>query len=402
LTLQNPSTSVLGSMWKSTLALASCFAFATQAPAAVVYRPGEGWTEEAEDSGQIEGTAAAQLKKAEELEAAGDIRPAIGAYRGLVKKFPNSASAARAQYKTGELLEKEGDYDRAFNAFGDYLKKYPRGEEFDKAVESQFNIARLFLEGERKKLFGVKTLPSMGRAQEMFESIIKNAPFSKLAPLAQFNIGQALEKQGKDVEAVAAYQVVVSKFPNESVAADAQYQIGYVHLRQSRAAYDRAAANRAREAFEDFLARYPNSEKAAQARDNLKALQGRETKGAYEIGKFYDKQKNYKAAVIYYNETIKQEAGSPQAELAKQRVDELKTLVGEDALRAGPEKVETGQRATVRRKLQAQVDTASRPDYLGPPVVVPDETAQSNKPKLRTTTEDIGPVPAVEPALPQQ
>ena len=40
----------------------------------------------------------------------------------------------------------------------------------------------------------------------MFEGIVKNAPFSKLAPLAQFNVGQALEKQGEYPKAIDAYQ----------------------------------------------------------------------------------------------------------------------------------------------------------------------------------------------------
>ncbi len=388
-------------MRKLTLVLALNIALIAPLRAAVVYRPDEGWTAESEDSGELEKTAAAQLKKAEELEAAGELGPAIGAYRGLAKKFPTSASAPRAQFKVGELLEKAGDHDRAYNAFSDYLKKYPRGDDFDAAVDAQFNIAKLFLEGERKKMFGVKTLPSMARAQEMFEGIVKNAPFSKYAALAQFNIGQALEKQGKDIEAISAYQVVIVKYPGEPVAADAQYQIGYMYFQQSRTAYDKAAANKAREAFEDFIARHPTSEKVPQAKDNLKALQGRQTKGSFDIAKFYDKQKNYKAAVIYYNETIKEEGSGEQAELAKKRIEELKALVGEESLRAGPEKTETGERAKVRRKLQAQVDTASRPDYLGPPVVVPDEVAPG-KPKLRTNTSDVGPVPAVEPALPQQ
>jgi len=305
--------------------------------------------------------------------------------------------------KIGELSEKLGDDDFAFNAYGKYLAKYPRGEDFDKAVEGQFNIGKRFLEGERKRVFGVKTLPSMARAQEMFESIIKNAPFSKFAPLSQFNIGQALEKQGKDSEAITAYQAVITRYPADPIAADAQYQIGYVYLKQTREGYvDSATSNKAREAFEDFLARYPGSEKTPQAKENLTALAGHQTKGVYDIGKFYDKQKNYKAAVIYYNEVIKQQPGSPDGEAAKKRIEELKNLVGEDALRPGPERAETGERAQTRRKLQAQVDTAKRSDYLGPPVNVPDEIPPP-KPQLRTSPQqDIGPVPAVEPSLPQQ
>ena len=76
--------------------------------------------------------------------------------------------------------------------------------------------------------------------------------------------------------------------------------------------------------------------------------------------------------------------------------------VGEDALRSGPERTENGERAVLNRKLKAKVDTASRPDYAGPPVTVPEEAPK--KPKVRTAPGDTGPVPvagpAVEPALP--
>lgn len=378
------------------------FAGPRHGDAAVVYRAGEGWTAENEEGDAVEKTAIAQLRKAETFESEGDAKRALSAYRGLVRKFPASSVAPKAQIKIGELSEKVGDYDFAFNAYGKYLSKYPRGEDFDKAVEGQFGIAKRFLEGERKRVFGMKTLPSMARAQEMFESIVKTAPFSRFAPLSQFNIGQALEKQGKTIEAIGAYQTVIVRYPSDPIAADAQYQIGYVHLKESRGgSADTAISNKAREAFEDFLARYPTSEKAQQAKENLSTLAGHQTRGSYDIARFYDKQKNYKAAVIYYNEVIKQQPGSSDSELAKKRIEELKNLVGEDALRAGPERTETGQRAQARRKLQAQVDTANRPDYLGPPVSVPEEVAPE-KPKLRTSPQDIGPVPAVEPALPQQ
>jgi len=383
----------------SIIAAVSCFC-APRAGASLVFRSGEGWSTEAEGEDAVESSASAQLRKAQGHEYDGDLKKALSDYRGLVRKYPTSGVAAKSQLKVGELYEKLRDYDKAFDAYGKYLSTYPKGEDFDKAVEAQFNIAKLFLEGERKRLFGLKTLPSMERAQQMFESIVKSAPYSKFAPLSQFNIGQALEKQGKKAEAIAAYQVVVVKYPNDSIAVDAQYQIGYVYLKESRAAYDPAARTKAREAFEDFIARNPKSEKVSQAQDDIKSLSGNDTKGVLDVAKFYDKQKNYKAAVIYYNEVIKQQPGTPESDTAKARIEELKTLVGEDALRPGPERTETGERAQLKRKLNAQVDTASRPDYLGPPVSAPEEQPPA-KPKMRAAPDQSGPVPAVEPTLPQ-
>lgn len=382
--------------------LAVYVSIAGRANAALIFRQGEGWHGESEDTGPVEATASAQLQKAEEYENKGDYRHALGAYRALVKKYPSAGVASKAQFKVGEMNERLGDPSKAFDGYAAYVLKYPKGESFDRAVEAQFNIAKLFLEGERKRVFGVKTFSSMTRAQEMFQWIINNAPFSRFAPMSQFNIGVTLEKQGNLPESIAAYQALITKYPDSPAAAEAQYQIGFVYWSQSRSgSYDRMASDKAREAFEDFIARYPKSEKIPQAQENLKSLSEREIQGALGIAKFYDKQKNYKAAYIYYNQTIKQQPGSADAETAKNRIEELKNLVGEDALRAGPERTETGARASQRRKLQAQVDTAARPDYVGPPVVVPDETAPS-KPKIRVSPEDLGPVPAVEPALPQQ
>ena len=366
---------------------------------AVVYRSNEGWSVEGDDS-QIAGNAIEQMHKAEALEAKGDDGAAYKAYKALVKRFGLSLLAPKAQRKVGILLEKHRDFDKAYDAYNTYLTKYPHGEDFDSVVESMFKIAKLFLEGEKKKVFGVPIAASMVRAQQMFEGIVKSAPFSKWAPLAQFNVGETLEKQAKYPEAIQAYQTVVNKYPNDSIADNALYQAGYVRMREMReGSYDTASAQKAREAFEDFIYRYPQSEKIPQARENIKSLEGGVSKGSLDIAKYYDKMKQHKAAVIYYNDVIKQQPGSPDAAYAKNRIDTLKSEFGEDALKAGPELTETGARAQIRRKLQAKVDTISRPDYVGPPVAIAQEKIETGpaKPKLRTSP---GGIPAVEPPLP--
>jgi len=173
----------------------------------------------------------------------------------------------------------------------------------------------------------------MTKAQEMFQKIVVNAPYSRIAPLAQYGIGQALEKSGSIAATVNAYQEVVDRYPNSDVADQAMYQIGYVYLQASRSTgYDQTAAVRAQESFEDFLLRYPKSEKVPQAKDNLRALQARKTTNSYGIAKFYDKQKYYRAAVIYYNEVIRQQPGSEESNQAKKRIDQLRAKLGDAAL----------------------------------------------------------------------
>lgn len=386
------------------LGMAALTILPTPLGAEVVYREGEGWSiEDSEGLADAE-SAAEQMAVAREAENQNNLRRSLAAYSKVVKRFPRTEQAMEAQYRMGELYERAGDFSRAFEAYKNLVENYPDTDRFNEAIESQFEIAKLYLEGERQRVLGIPTLPSMARAQEMFEAIIKNAPYTKFAPLSQFNIGIAYQKQSKPAEAIASFQTVIDRYPDSDVADDAQYQIAYVWFEQARTgSYDQTVAAKARESFQDFLLRYPDSEKVAQAEENLKLLEDKKTERAIDIARFYDKSGQPKAAVIYYNLVIQQEPDSEVAEEASQRIEEIRSEFGEEALMVGGEIAETGSIARQRRRMQAEVDTASRADYAGPPApVIPDELPPE-QPRMRTSPEDIEPLPpAVEPDLPTE
>lgn len=370
----------------------------------LVYREGEGWIIEGEPESADSARAAGQLEEARAAERAGDLGRALGAYRDVVREHPETEQARIAQFKVGELYEKGGDFSRAFEAYQKLIDDYPGTEMYNEAVGAQFRIATLFLEGERQRVLGLPTLPSMRKAQEMFEAVIENGPFTEFAPLAQFNIGLAHQKQNETAEAIAAFQTVIDRYPNSDLADDAQYQIAYVWFEEARrGSYDQTVVQKAREAFQDFLLRYPESEKVEQAEENLALLEDRKTESAIDIARFYDKAGHFKAAVIYYNVVLEQEPDSEAGEEARRRIDEISSQVGEDALVVGVERAETGRMARSRERMQAEVDTAARSDYVGPPApVIPDELPPE-RPRLRTSPMDVEPLPpAIEPDLPSE
>ncbi len=348
----------------------------------------------------------ADFDLAKNYDESGATQQAIVAYRQFIKGSPASPLASRAQYRIAELLESGGDLSKAFDAYQTLISRYPDTPEFEKSVTKQVLIANEFLAGRKLRFLGMEIVPSTDRAEQMFSSILKNAPFSKNAPIAQFNLGLTYEKQGKLREASAAYQTVLDKYPASSIADDALYQIGYINMQvgQSGRSQDLSSLVLAKNTFEDFLLQYPNSEKAAQARDNLLAIGGKESGDLLSIAKFYDRYKNYRAAAIYYNDVIRRQPGTEQAKYAQDRIQVLRSDVGDDALRTGPERAETGEKAALRRRLQAQVETSALSDFNGPPRrdIVPDELPVVSKPKLRTDVRDVRPLPSVEPALPTQ
>jgi outer membrane protein assembly factor BamD len=353
-------------------------------------------------------TAAEQsaFDSAKDFDESGASTQALEAYRQFIKNSPASPLASKAQYRIAELYESAGDLSKAFDAYQTLITRYPDTPEFEKSVTKQVLIANAFLAGRKLKFFGMEIVPSTDRAEQMFSSIIKNAPFSKNAPIAQFNLGVTYERQGKLKEAAGAYQTVLDKYPSSSIADDALYQIGYIYMQvgQTGKSQDLSALAMAKNTFEDFLLQYPNSEKLAQAKDNLATIGGKESGDLLAIAQFYDRYRDYRSAAIYYNDVIRRQPGTKQAELARNRIETLRSDVGDEALRTGPEHAETGEKAALRRRLQAQVETSALSDFNGPmrKDVVPDELPVVNKPKLRTDARDVRPLPSVEPALPSQ
>src|SRR5882724_5051855 len=303
--------------------------------ASIVFKPGKkpeyvgpGGVEE-----ELSGDAVDLFQIGQAAENEGNYKRAVRAYKSLVKRHPKDKVAPEALYRAAKLQEQEHNFFAAADSFSQLVERYPGSPHFEEAIEAQFRIGEIYVSGKKVKLLGIPIASSLDRAVTVFANVVRTAPYGNYTARAQFDIGLVREKQGANDAAIEAYQAVVDKFPNEPIAVDAQYQIGYIWFHASKTGTkDIAAASKAKTAFQDFLFHYPNSEKAAQARADLDQLEQKQTSSSFEVAKFYDKQKYYRAAVIYYNEVIRQQPGSTESDRAKKRIDELRTKVGEAAL----------------------------------------------------------------------
>jgi outer membrane protein assembly factor BamD len=355
--------------------LALCFALTSSvffaADAAVVFRPGEKAKYVPPGEEELNGNAAELFQIAQQAEKDGNLNKAIKAYKTLVRKYSHDALAAGACYQGGVLYERTHQYLEAAGTYQTLIVSYPTNPHFNEAIEGLFRIGEMYLAGKKLKLLGIPLATSMDRAVEIFAGIIRTAPYGKYTARAQFDIGLAREKQGANDAALQAYQAVIDKFPNDPVAADAQYQMGYVWMTAAKeGTQDIAATTNARTAFQDYLFRYPNTEKAPQAQANLQHLEHRATSRSYDVARYYDKQKAYRAAVIYYNEVIRQQPGSAESEKAKKRIEELRKKVGDKVLESAQEaKAAEQKKAADQEKAKA---AANAPPGNSAPMLPPD------------------------------
>ena len=331
---------------------------ASPGPAAgsVIFKPGEKAKYRAPGEEEMSGNAQELFSKAQEAEKKGNISRAIKAYRTLVRRHPKDTLAPGSLYRMAQLQEQSRQPLKAAQSYNVLVEKFPKSERFDESIDAMFRIGEMYLAGRKVKILGIPFKASMDEAAGIFAAIIRAAPYGKYTARAYFDMGRAREKQGGSEAALTAYQAVVEKFPKDPLAVDAQYQIGYIWSGAMRSGtYDPNAAAKARTGFEDFLYRYPNSEKSAQARDNLKMLEHKQTSTAFDIARYYDKQKSYRAAAIYYNDVIRQQPGSREGDRAKKRISELRAKLGEKALQPA------AVTAAAANKKNKKTETASGP-----------------------------------------
>src|SRR5204862_5966902 len=381
--------------------IVTVLALPTIGMASVIFQPGKKAKDVVPGEEEISGNAAELFQIGQTAEKEGNTKRAIKAYKSLVKRHPRDTLAAGALFRAAELQEQSHDYLRAAESFRQLVEKYPGSPHFDEAIEGQFRIGEVYLAGKKLRLLGIPVASSLERAVAIFASVVRTAPYGKYTARAQFDIGLVREKQGANDAAIEAYQAVVDKFPNEPIAVDAQYQIGYIWFHASKTGTkDIAAASKAKTAFQDFLFHYPNSEKAAQARADLGLLEQKQTSSSFEVAKFYDKQKYYRAAVIYYNEVIRQQPGSAESDRAKKRIDELRAKVGDAALQPAFSAADAGKKKGDARGARTARSGSAKPGPANNAAPLPAPETDVSLPPPASLAPDTTTAPEPLPAPP--
>jgi len=317
------------------LILICLLAFPFRSPAPLIYRPGEGWTYEPVGS---EGKwqrprAKEQLDVAQTAFDKKDYGLALKAARRVVRVWPLSDYAPRAQYLVGRCYDAKGNTEKAFKEYQKVLEKQPKITNYEEILQRQYEIANQYLAGKWFKLWGVIPIfSSMDKTADMYEKIVKNGPYSDVAPQAQLKVGGARDKQKNYAMAAKAYETAADRYHDRpAIASEAIYREGLAYDKQAQTGeYDQSTASQAIATFTDFMTLYPNDSRVSDAQKMIAALRREQARGNFKIAKFYEKYKKWRGALVYYNEVVSltlTEPNSPYATEARGRIESLSKML---------------------------------------------------------------------------
>jgi len=312
-------------------AMAFVALFPFRSPAPLIYTPGEGWTYEpvGGEGNWQRNRAKDQLIVAQDAFDKKDYSLALKAARRTVRVWPLSDYAPQAQYLVGRCYEARGMDERAFKEYQVVIDKYPKFVNGDDVFKRQFEIANRFLGGEWFRLWDyIPFFPSMERTASLYEKIVKNGPYSDVGPRAQMNLGTAREKQKNYPEAVKAYEVATDRYQDRTkIASEALFRKGLAYQKQAETAeYDQSTAGEAIATFTDFTTLYPDDPRVPGAQKIIASLKTEQARGDFEIARFYEKDRKWKAAKTYYNEVVNLTLGDPNSLYALQARERIAAL----------------------------------------------------------------------------
>jgi TolA-binding protein len=201
----------------------------------------------------------------------GNYEVAIARFRDFAQKYPRNGYAAQALYKVGEINEKYlNDYEKAILAYRDVQKKFPESPE---AFKSTINTAFIkefkeknfqeAINGYKQTMVQLDSRPDAysgyrEMAAQRIAFITQNSD-NGYKPLKIYTQSSNYEEQGKLDKAIEGYASLILKYPQSSLADNAQFRLIKCWERKS-------VVPRMKEEARKFLASYPGSEFTSQVK----------------------------------------------------------------------------------------------------------------------------------------
>lgn len=171
----------------------------------------EGWA----ISGRIDPeTAEGQLALARRDFAAGEVRAAILGADSWLDAHPNSLLVPEARLLRGDALAANNDHWGALFDYEYIVRVHPGSDAFNRALEREYEIAKLYLGGMRRRMLGIPLFTAKGEAAELLIRIQERAPGSDLAEQSMLTLSDHYYDEGKMYLASEAYDLFLLNYPD--------------------------------------------------------------------------------------------------------------------------------------------------------------------------------------------
>lgn len=296
---------------------------------------GSDWTQQAApDPATPEG----QLFSARKLLAEGQAKRAEQAVTAWLKRYPNHPARVEALLLRGDARVARNELYKALFDYEDLLRDYPASEQFKTALEREFQIARLFSGGWKRKLFGTfRILTNYGEAVELYIRIQERAPGTAVGEDASLALGDHYFDRGEMRDAAEAYDLFLLNYPRSARREWAMLRQIQANLATFRGPqFNATGLLDAQENLRQYRDEFPVAAEKIGVDALLVRIQESLALKALSSAKWYEQVDRDLSAAYLYRRVIREYPQTAAAELAVARLDAMGAPLNEGDVEGGP------------------------------------------------------------------
>ncbi len=270
------------------------------------------------------GTPEAELQNARRLLAEDQPEEAIEIIDEWLKQHRLHEMAPDAYLLRGDAKVALGNYYKALFDYEYLLRSYPESPAFEKGLEREFEIARIYAGGVKRKLLGMRIIPAGGEAEELFIRIQERSPGSNLGERASLALADYYFEKGDMNSAAEAYDLFLLNYPNTEYREGAMLrliQANFATFKGPR--FDATGLIDALQRIETFEEEYPvTAERIGTEAMRIRIDESLAAK-VLNSAQWYEKRGQRVSASVMYREVIQDHPQTSAAQIAIRRLKEL-------------------------------------------------------------------------------
>lgn len=212
----------------------------------------------------------------------------------------------------GDAITAAGNEYKALYDYEAVILQYPSSPEFVTALEREFDIARLYLNGLRRKFLGIRMEDGGPIGEELLVRIQERLPKSQLAESAAIELADYYYRTREMEMAAEMYGIFLVNFPESQHRKKAMQRRIYSNIARFKGPrYNAAPLVEAQVLVEGFAQTYPLDAQAAGLNDALVArLDESLAAQMLETSRWYLRQKDEASARVVLQRLLREHPGT--------------------------------------------------------------------------------------------
>ena len=147
-----------------------------------------------------------------------------------IEQNPDHPMMPEAILLRGDSLVGQSEYFKSLFDYENVIRQFPDSPQFAVALQREYQVAKLFTSGVKRRFLGMRILSAAGEAEEIFIRIQERSPGSDLGEMASLALGDFYYDRAQMSSAAEAYDLFLLNYPDSIYTERAMVQLIYASL----------------------------------------------------------------------------------------------------------------------------------------------------------------------------